>query len=68
MFDLSQRGTNSVWNAARFPAINLRHHRRDIEFLFHAAHAPMKLVYTRLAYQSCDHAWAGLLFSQRVVA
>ena len=39
-----------------------------MEFMFHAAHAPMKLVYTRLAYQSCDLALAGLLFSQRVVA
>ena len=39
-----------------------------MEFMFHAAHAPMKLVYTRLAYQSRDLALAGLLFSQRVVA
>ena len=28
-----------------------------MEFMFHAAHAPMKLVYTRLAYQSRDLAW-----------
>jgi hypothetical protein len=27
---------------------NRRHHRRDMEFVFHAAHVPMKLVYTRL--------------------
>ena len=33
---------------------NRRHHRRDMEFMFHAAHAPMKPVYTRLAYQSRD--------------
>ena len=39
-----------------------------MEFMFHAAHAPMKLGYTRLAYQSRDLALAGLLFSQRVVA
>jgi len=26
--------------AARFPSSNLRLHRRDIEFMFHAAHAP----------------------------
>ena len=32
------------------------------------AHAPMKLVYTRLAYQSRDFALAGLLFSQRGAA
>jgi MFS family permease len=36
--------------------------------VIHAAHAPMKLVYTCLAYQSRDLALAGLLFSQRVVA
>jgi len=36
--------------------------------MFHAAHAPMKLVYARLAYQSCDLALADLLVSQRVVA
>jgi hypothetical protein len=66
MFDLSLRGANSDWNAARFPSSNLLHHRRDIEFMFHAAHAPMKLVYTRLAYQSRNLALAGLLFSQRV--
>jgi hypothetical protein len=40
----------------------------DMEFVFHAAHAPMKLVYTRLAHQSRDLALAGLLFSQRVDA
>ena len=39
-----------------------------MEFMFHAAHAPMKPVYTRLAYQSRDLRLAGLLFSQRVVA
>ena len=32
-----------------------------------AAHAPMKLVYTRLAFQGRDLALAGLLFSQRAV-
>lgn len=36
--------------------------------MFHAAHAPMKLVYTRSAYQGDDLALAGLLFSQRSVA
>jgi hypothetical protein len=36
--------------------------------MFHAARAPMKLGYTRLAYQSRDLALAGLLFSQRVIA
>src|SRR5262249_19745644 len=30
---------------------SIRHHRRDMEFMFHAAHAPMKPVY---AYQSRD--------------
>jgi hypothetical protein len=39
-----------------------------MEPMFHAAHAPMKLVYTRLAHQSRDLACAGLLFSQRTVA
>jgi hypothetical protein len=47
---------------------NRRHHRREMEFMFNAAHAPMKPVYTRLAYQSRDLRLAGLLFSQRVVA
>jgi hypothetical protein len=47
---------------------NRRHQRKYIEFMFHAAHAPMKLIYARLLYQSCDLALAGLLFSQRVVA
>ena len=36
--------------------------------MFHAAHAPMKPVYTRLAYQSRDLRLAGFVFSQRVVA
>ena len=36
--------------------------------MFLAAHAPMKLVYARLAYQSRDLALDGLPFSQRVVA
>ena len=36
--------------------------------MFHAAHPPMKPVYTRLGYQSRDLRLAGLLFSQRVVA
>jgi hypothetical protein len=40
----------------------------DMEFMFHAAHAPMKLVYSRSAYPSRGLALAGLLFSQRVVA
>lgn len=40
--------------------------RRGI--MFHAARAPMKRVYTRLAYRSRDLVLAGLLFSQRVVA
>jgi len=39
-----------------------------MELMFYAAHGPMKLVYTRLAYQSRDLAFAGLLFSQRDVA
>jgi hypothetical protein len=51
-----------------FQGSNRRHHRRDMEFMFHAARAPMKLGYTQLAYQSRDFALAGLLFSQRVVA
>jgi hypothetical protein len=68
MFDLSLRSANSVWNAACFPSSDLRHHRGDIEFMFRAAQAPMKLVYTRLAYQSRDLALAGLRFSQRLVA
>jgi hypothetical protein len=38
------------------------------EFMFHAAHAPRKLAYARLANQKYDHAWADLLFSQRVLA
>jgi hypothetical protein len=42
--------------------------RKDIEFVLRAAHAPMKLVYARLANESRDLALAGLLFSQRVVA
>ena len=36
-----------------------------MEFMFRAAHSPMKPVY---AYQSPTSALAGLLFSQRVVA
>jgi hypothetical protein len=47
---------------------NRWHHRRDVEFMFHAARAPMKLGYTQLAYQSRVLALAGLLFSQRLVA
>jgi len=35
-----------------FQASNQRHHRRDIKFIFHATHAPMKTVYTRSAHQS----------------
>jgi hypothetical protein len=46
---------------------NRRHHRRDLEFMFHAAHAPTKLVYTRVSYHGRDLALAGLLLSQRVV-
>jgi hypothetical protein len=47
---------------------NRRYHPRDIEFMLHAAHAPMKLVYTRSAYRSREVALAGLLFSRRSVA
>ena len=52
------------WSAVRFPSSNLhrgafpfasqgfnrRYHRRDMEFMFMRAHAPMKPVYTRLDY------------------
>jgi hypothetical protein len=38
-----------------------------MELMIHASHAPMKLVYTRLAHQGSDLALAGLLFSQRAV-
>jgi hypothetical protein len=68
MFDLSLRSADPAWNAARFPSGNLRYHRRDIAFMLTAAHAPMKLVYTRLVYKNRGLALAGLLFSQRVVA
>jgi hypothetical protein len=33
---------SSVWNAARFAFSDSRRHLRDIEFMFPAAHAPMK--------------------------
>jgi hypothetical protein len=36
------------------PIQQLASHRRDIEFMFHAAHALMKLVYTWLVYKSHD--------------
>ena len=44
------------------------HCRRDMELMFHAARAPMKLGYTRPFYQCRDLALAGLPFGQRVVA
>jgi hypothetical protein len=31
---------------------NRRHQRKDIEFMFHAGHAPMKLVYACLAIRA----------------
>jgi hypothetical protein len=36
---------------------NRRRQRKGIEFMFHAAHAPMKLVYARLAIGAATSLW-----------
>jgi len=69
-FDPAVRATVAPEAAHSFPGPRFKSTAppEGMEFMFHAARAPMKLGYTRLAYQGRDLALAGFPLSQRVVA